>query len=96
MEKIATVWRKSIYKNNYKCKCGHKLSENGDEPDHCLIFAEMQEMVIKSKPWSEVLSPCFCPKCHKIVGYMQKVDVPEDIAGAQGSLQEFMNKKMRS
>lgn len=93
MEKLAIIWRESAYKNNYTCKCGAKLSENGSEPDYCLVYKDMHKAMLKSKPGSEKISPCFCTNCHEYVAYITKIDAEEGDTGKLGNLDEYIERR---
>lgn len=36
----AIIWRKSIYDNDYKCRCGKKLYEHGDVVGDVQVYAD--------------------------------------------------------
>lgn len=45
----AFIWRKSIYDNDYVCRCGKELMKNGNVVDDMLFNTETNELI--------------CPKC---------------------------------
>lgn len=70
--KLAIVWKESIYKNDFKCKCGAVLAdENGKPTDNVGVNGENSD------------DPrLFCIKCKELVGVEKEVDT--DMSGKCG------------
>ena len=70
--KEAIIWKESIYKNDFICKCGTRLADSDGQPtDNLGVNGED-----KSDP------RCFCINCKNLVGVMKEVDT--DLSGKQG------------
>lgn len=76
MIKSATIWRKSIYDNGYKCtKCGRTL------------FIEKENRFGDTVTFGGFVY-CNCGYC---VARLTMVDAPEDAKGMMGNYEEFLN-----
>lgn len=82
MKKTAFVWKESIYKNGFKCKCGTKLANDDGTPTDNVGVNGDDEHDLR----------LFCIKCHDLVGVYKEVDT--DLAGKQGLYDEKAFGKM--
>ncbi len=97
MEKYATIWRESIYNNDFKCdKCGRKLSDTGDEPTYCKVSQKELEKLEESKVEDRRIARCWCPSCKEYVALITKIEADEDVYGKQGYFLDFIRKKKMS
>lgn len=79
MIKEAIIWRESVYKNRFICKCGRKLADdNGNVNGDTLVAKYIND--------TEYLH---CPKCKNAVAYITKIDAPENMSGLQGNIEDF-------
>lgn len=58
--KTAIIWRKSIFENDYKCKCGKVLYARGKVSDDVLVDTETDTL--------------YCPVCKWNVAKVTTVD----------------------
>lgn len=73
MKKTAFIWRESVYKNHFICKCGYKLANDKGYPGEHVLAGKVNE--------TEYL---FCPECELAVAKLTEIDAPEDMTGLQG------------
>lgn len=52
MNKTVIVWRESVYKNDYICRCGKKLFEGKNIPDDMLFDTETDELICPECGWN--------------------------------------------
>ena len=50
--KTAIIWRKSVYDNDYVCRCDKKLMENGEVCDDMLYDLEEDELICPDCKWN--------------------------------------------
>lgn len=88
MEKTAMIWRKSVYKNEFKCnRCALQLADSAGK----LLEGKTRLGTRFGKPF------VFCRRCGNPVMRIEKVDVPEEMGGLQGDYTKFKKgKKKRS
>lgn len=79
------IWKKSIYGNDFKCKCGRELANmNGQPNDGILLVPETRALI--------------CPKCGNIAGTVNELETSEpidDTKPLQGDFNEFVKSRMR-
>lgn len=68
--KNAFIWRKSIYDNDYVCKCGKKLMTNFEIADDMLYDRNTDELI--------------CPNCHLNVAKLTTVDNAYSMGAIRG------------
>lgn len=66
------IWRESVYKNDFVCRCGEQLMKDGE--------------ISKAILYDEVLRFLICPKCKNNVALLSKelIEVDENIEYKQG------------
>lgn len=84
MLKPVLVWKESVYKNRFTCKCGNQIAdENGN--------VQNGKMLIEDGGFRKY---CYCSKCYQPVAYLRKMEVPEDAVGLMGNITEYERRKM--
>lgn len=70
IKKTAIIWRKSIYDNDFKCRCNYKLINEHGTPKSDILVDMTSDML-------------FCPLCKWNVAKVEfiKVDKDEDLGG---------------
>lgn len=84
MKKRVIIWKESVYKNRFTCKCGNQIADENGE-------------LISGKSMIEVTSfrrYIYCKKCLKPVAHLTMMEVPEDAAGLMGNISEYERRKM--
>ena len=77
MIKTVTIWRESVYFNNFKCnKCGTKLADDNGN-------------FLEGKLEANLFDVIRCAKCHNLVARFEEMEIPENMEGKQGSYVEF-------
>lgn len=76
MKQMVFVWRESVYKNDFSCKCGTKLAGETGYPTEDVV-------VNANDPHDKRL---FCGKCKELVGVYKVVDA--NLEGKQGRYDE--------
>ena len=76
MKKIATIWRESVYKNDFKCNvCGETLAhKNGIANDKVKV---------------DMFNYVFCRNCNNVVARIEQIEAPENMHGLQGNYADF-------
>lgn len=83
MKKRAYIWKKTIYNNNFTCKCGNKLvDENGEVTEGLLIEQTSFRTYV------------YCNKCLKPVAFIRYMEVPEETHGLMGNINDYERRKM--
>lgn len=76
IKRYVFVWRESVYKNDFKCKCNFKLTD-GIVPKNELLYDR----------FSRVL---FCPLCKQAVCKIKRMRGPANIEkGLYGNIDEY-------
>ena len=91
----ATIWRKSVRENGYKCNiCGTPLSvSNGLKPDNVLLV-ESEFKALGKDP--DQICPCYCPKCDATVAYIKEIETEEELNGFSGDFDKFTKRRKLS
>lgn len=82
MRKEVFVWKESVYKNRFICKCGNRLAD----PDGSNV-----DMLIENYGFRRY---CYCKKCANVVAYLKLMEIPEDEHGLIGNITEYERRKM--
>lgn len=78
------VWKESVYKNGFKCKCGNQIAdENGNVHDGKMLIEDCGFRMY-----------CYCTNCYQPVAYLRKMEIPEDAHGLMGNITEYERRKM--
>lgn len=70
-KQTAYVWRESIYKNNFRCKCGTILAKPDGEPLGDTLYETQQKLII-------------CPTCGNVAAVVKEIEVAIPMTGKQG------------
>lgn len=78
--KMAVVWRESVYKNKFKCnRCGHQVGD-------------VKTGEVKGETLVDEMNGCpyiFCPECKNAVAYFKEMEIPENISGFMGNIENW-------
>lgn len=86
MKENVVIWKESVYKNGFKCKCGHAVaSVDGTKVE---IADDTLIENLGFRTW------VYCGKCNSPVAYLKYMDIPKDASGMMGSITEYERRKM--
>lgn len=84
MKKRVIVWKESVYKNGFTCKCGNRFLDEKNDFSADKIQIENSSF----RQW------VYCKKCFTPVAYVKVMEVPEDAHGLMGNISEYERRKM--
>lgn len=82
MKRTVFVWKESIYKNGFRCKCGNQLVIN----DHIVEGLYLEDTGFRR--W------LYCNKCSNPVAFLKKMEIPEGESGLMGNITEYERRKI--
>ena len=86
MLKKIVVWRESVYKNEFRCLCGAFLADVDGSHYEDNVFAEKLGF----------RTYLHCKECLKPVAYLETADLPEDMEGKQGNINDYYERRKKN